>query len=128
MAAEERAYRGGSSTPFFVSDGGGSWCTKDTQDLAVELGGMLGFAASEVGGKAFRIGGATDLREVHGGGAQLLIKERGRWASDVAQLYQRALLRAQLDVSAGAADADGRDMEEALTGWVQPAAYYVVGG
>lgn len=128
VTAGERAYRGGSVTPFFVSEGGGPWCTRDTQDLAVELGSRLGFAASEVGGKAFRIGGATDLREVHGGGAQLLIKERGRWASDVAQLYQRALLRTQLDASAGAADADGRDMEEALTGWVQPAAYYVVGG
>ena len=86
---------------------------------------MLGIAPDEVGGKAFRIGGATDLREVHGDGAQRLIKERGRWASDVAQLYQRALLRTQLDSSAGAGAAVGRDLEEALQGWVQPAVYYL---
>ena len=86
----------------------------------------VGFDPNEVGGKAFRVGGATDMRDVHGGHAQLLIKERGRWASDVAQLYQRALLSAQLDSSAGMAAAESRDLEEALTGWTQPATYYTL--
>ena len=122
----ERRYRGGCTTPFFVGDDGAPWCTRDTQRLAKEIAAVLGIAPDEVGGKAFRIGGATDLREVHGDGAQRLIKERGRWASDVAQLYQRALLRTQLDSSAGAGAAVGRDLEEALQGWVQPAVYYCI--
>jgi hypothetical protein len=123
----ERTYRGGSRTAFFITAEGRPWCTRDSQQLAEEVGAFIGFSPSELGGKAFRIGGATDLREVHGLGAQQIVKGRGRWASDVAQLYQRALLQEQLDVSAGAADACGRDMEEALDGWVQPAAYYAVG-
>ena len=36
--------------------------------------------------------GATDLREVLGDASAALVKKRGRWASDVAEVYQRALL------------------------------------
>ena len=68
------------------------------------------------------------MREVYGAQAQLLIKERGRWSSDVAQLYQRALLSAQLDISVGMAAAVSRDLEEALVGWTQPATYYTLSG
>ena len=128
VPAAERVYHGGSSTPFFIGEAGGVWCTKDSQALAREIAAWLGFPPDEFGGKAFRIGGATDLREIHGAGAQLLIKERGRWGSDVAQLYQRGLLRVQLDVSAGMGDAHTRDMEEMVKDWVQPAHYFAVGG
>ena len=46
----------------------------------------------------------------------------------MAQLYQRGLLRVQLDVSAGMGDAHTRDMEEMVKDWVQPAHYFAVGG
>ena len=83
-------------------------------------------SAGRVRGKSVRIGGATDLREIHGAGAQFLIKERGRWGSDVAQLYQRSLLQAQLDLSVGMGAAHTRDMEEMVKDWVQPARYFAI--
>ena len=126
VALAERQYRGGCARAFFINEKGEPWCTRDSQHLAQKIGACVGFDPNEVGGKAFRIGGATDMRDVHGGHAQLLIKERGRWASDVAQLYQRALLSAQLDSSAGMAAAESRDLEEALAGWSQPATYYTL--
>ena len=128
VTVAERSYRGGCTVAFFRNEAGEPWCTRDTQKLAWKIGALVGFAECDVGGKAFRIGGATDMREVYGAQAQLLIKERGRWSSDVAQLYQRALLSAQLDVSVGMAEAVSRDLEEALVGWTQPATYYTVSG
>eukprot|EP00965_Chrysotila_dentata_P018191 605200-Pleurochrysis_carterae.AAC.1 len=49
------------------------------------------------GGKCWRIGGATDLRDRLGDASKATIKQRGRWASDIAEVYQRALLDHQLD-------------------------------
>ena len=122
----ERVYHGGSETAFFRNEAGEVWSTRDSQQLAKEIAAWAGLPPDECGGKAFRIGGATDLREVHGAGAQFLIKERGRWGSDVAQLYQRSLLQAQLDLSVGMGVAHTRDMEEMVKDWVQPARYYAV--
>eukprot|EP00965_Chrysotila_dentata_P058255 1931704-Pleurochrysis_carterae.AAC.1 len=51
-------------------------------------------------GKCWRIGGATDLRDRLGDASKATIKQRGRWPSDVALVYQRALLDHQLDASA----------------------------
>ena len=77
------------------------------------MGAMLGIPAAEIGGKCWRIGGATELRAMLGDGSQQLIKERGRWASDVAQVYQRASLEMQLEMSAAMMGAAGRrDMED----------------
>lgn len=126
VPAAQRVYQGGSTTPLFTNVKGEVWRTTDSRQLAKDLAKLVGINPDEVGGKAFRIGGATDLRDAFGEGASRLIKERGRWASDVAQLYQRALLRTQLDASVGAGDADSRDLEEMLPGWVQPATYYTL--
>ena len=64
--------------------------------------------------------GATDLREVLGDASAALVKKRGRWASDVAEVYQRALLRTQLDGSAAVGAAGGADLEAVCAGWSQP--------
>ena len=75
-----------------------------------------------MGGKFARIGGATDLREVLGDGLAELIKERGRWKSDVAKVYQRALVKAHLEASARlSTDQTTREMEDMCKGWAQPA-------
>ena len=97
-------------------------------ELVKRVARALGFDPAEFGAHSPRIGGATDLRDAFRESSQRRIKERGRWASDVAQLYQRALLSAQLDVSVGMAEAVSRDLEEALVGWTQPATYYTVSG
>ena len=49
------------------------------------------------------------------------IKERGRWASDTAFIYARALAANHLDVSAWMGDASGREIEAMVAGWTQPA-------
>ena len=103
---------------------GGEWTTKDSKALAMELGGMVGFPAEEIGGKCARIGGATDMKELMGESSQSLIKQRGRWASDVAAVYQRALIRAHLEASAAVGGMQlSRDMEEVFKGWSQPATF-----
>ena len=50
-----------------------------------------------------------------------IIKQRGRWQSDIAFLYQRALAETHLRGSAAVADADHADLESLCLGWVQPA-------
>eukprot|EP00965_Chrysotila_dentata_P149404 4934204-Pleurochrysis_carterae.AAC.1 len=59
-----------------------------------------GLNPDEFGGKCWRIGGATDLRDRLGEAGERVIRQLGRWASDVAGVYQRALVDRQLDVSA----------------------------
>ena len=111
------------NTPLFVTPTGVPWRTDDVRALAQRVAALVGIPPSAVGAKCFRIGGATDLRDALGPAAQPLIKQRGRWASDVAAVYQRALVRDQLDASDAIAAADSREIESMLPGWVQPASF-----
>ena len=77
--------------------------------------------ATRVGAKALRIGGATDCREYTGEAGKGLVKRRGRWASDVAEVYQRELVGTQLELSARMGSAFDTSLEEVVPGWVQPA-------
>eukprot|EP00965_Chrysotila_dentata_P209501 6185330-Pleurochrysis_carterae.AAC.1 len=83
----------------------------------------LGMAPDEFGGKAWRIGGATDLRDVLGEGGISQINQRGRWATDIAQVYQRAIVDQQLRASADVGSARGEDLESLCAGWSQPASF-----
>ena len=125
----ECSYRAPCRAPLFTTeDGVRPWCTADTRALAREFGRLLGIPEEDTGGKAFRQGGATDMREIAGdAAAAALIKERGRWASDIHQIYTKVLIRSVLDASAAVAGAASRDMEEMISGWVQPATYHPVG-
>ena len=84
----------------------------------------LGLAEEEAGAKCFRIGGATDLRDALGSSqvAELTL-QRGRWASDVGLVYQRALVRNHLESSAAVGEAAGADLEAMCAGWAQPATF-----
>ena len=54
--------------------------------------------------------------------SKTVLKRRGRWASDVALIYQRVLVRTLLDASAALGDVDaGRELEAMVQGWNQPA-------
>ena len=111
------------NAPLFAHVDGTEFCTEDVRQMGKRMATAIGIPPASVGGKLFRIGGATDLRDRLGEASQRVIKERGRWGTDVAYVYQRALLRDQLDASGAMADADAADLEAAVAGWVQPATF-----
>jgi len=87
------------------------------------MGAALGIPAVELGARSFRIGGATDWREVFGADAERVITQRGRWHSDIGAIYQRALAEAHLRGSAAVGDTVGADLESLCRGWVQPSSF-----
>ena len=110
--------------PLFVRPRGGIWRTNETRELAQDIARLIGMDPAEFGAKSFRIGGATDWRAVFGpAGAETIIRERGRWASDVARIYQRALAQDHLSGSAAVGDTEGRELEALCRGWTQPASF-----
>ena len=110
--------------PLFVRHGGGAWRTADTRALARALAKLLGLDPADFGAKSFRIGGATDWRAVFGPrAAEALIRQRGRWCSDVAAVYTRALADEHLRGSAAVGDAGGAELEALCRGWAQPATF-----
>jgi hypothetical protein len=110
------------NAPLFVRADGQAYTTKDVDALGSRMAAAAGIPPGVVGGKLWRIGGATDLWEVLGAErAKDHIKRRGRWKSDIWEVYQRTLLGAQLDAAAGMATARDEDIEAVCPGWVQPA-------
>jgi hypothetical protein len=67
------------------------------------------------------MGGATDLYDLYGPAARDHIKDRGRWSSDVAQIYQRVSASTHGLLSRSIADSGGSDLQSFLRGWLQPA-------
>ena len=65
----------------------------------------------------------ANLREGVKSDAERIINERGRWDSDIAAIYQRALAEAHLRGSAAVGQADGADLESLCKGWVQPSTF-----
>jgi hypothetical protein len=111
-------------TPFFTGDDDHSaWTTANSKSLGVELGGLVGIPAHEIGGKFARIGGACDFREVMGESGIIIIKQRGRWHSDIALVYQRALAETHLAASASVGSAHLVELESVCIGWIQPASF-----
>ena len=120
-----RAPKDASATaPLFVRPDGLCWRTSDVGALAVSIATAVGIQPlDQVGAKAFRIAAAIDLRAAIGDEySERLLRERGRWFSDITFLYQRALTVAHLDASAAVGVAEGREIEAMCPGWVQPAA------
>ena len=110
--------------PLFVGPKGQPWSTSDTRRLARKLAARLKLEENLFGAKSFRIGGATDYRAVYGPeAAERIIKQRGRWWSDIHALYQRALAAEHLQGSAAIADARGAELEALCKGWVQPTTF-----
>ena len=73
------------------------------------------------GSRALRMGGASDMYDIWGPAAERFIRERGRWGSDVAQIYQRVSAAAHGDISRTIGDSVGADLQSMLTGWCQTA-------
>jgi hypothetical protein len=109
------------SAPLFPQPDGTMWRTSTSRALFRDIAAAAGLDPAPFGAKAGRIGGATDARERSGEAGKDVVQRRGRWASDVAEVYQRELLGVQLDLSAAMGDAVGEDLEQLCLGWVQPA-------
>jgi hypothetical protein len=106
---------------FTRADGVTAVDTADVRAIAQRMARACGESAADFGGKSFRVGGATDLRCVKGAAGKEIIKGRGRWNSDIADIYQRTLLSDQIEGAASMADARAADLESLLHGWWQPA-------
>eukprot|EP00965_Chrysotila_dentata_P086105 2840930-Pleurochrysis_carterae.AAC.1 len=63
----------------------------------------------------------TDAADLVRENGRALIKQRGRWQSDVASVYQRAIVDKQLRASAKMGEASGVELEAIAAGWAQPA-------
>ena len=106
--------------PIFTCPSGEVWTTEDSRKLYKRIAVAAGLDPASVGGKAARIGGSTDAKDCTGEAGKAIIKRRGRWASDIAEVYQRELLGEQLDLSAALGAAVGEDLESLCEGWAQP--------
>mmetsp|Transcript_4557 Transcript_4557/g.9992 ORF Transcript_4557/g.9992 Transcript_4557/m.9992 type:complete len:89 (-) Transcript_4557:168-434(-) len=82
-----------------------------------------GLQADECGGKCRQIGGPTDLRGALGDGGEADVWQWGRCASDVARVYQHAVVDHQPRASASMGDATGMILEALCAGWSQPVTF-----
>ena len=77
---------------------------------------------AEAGASSGRSGGATDIKAQRGPGSEQLLRDRGRWATDIGGIYARDSLDAQIQVSLDISLAGGTDLESYCKGrWVQRA-------
>ena len=115
--------------PLFAHPDGAAVQTHDVTAWNKEDAAALGRDAAEYFGNAWRIGGATDLLEApHStNGPQItvsqataLIKARGRWWTDIYQIYSRWSVSEHALASQAIAAAVGLDVEDMLPGFAQP--------
>ena len=104
------------STPLFRDGTGRPLTVEALRHLAGRIFAEAG-QKGRVGAHSFRIGGASDLAD-RGASASLLMA-KGRWASDVAQIYARMTRRAQLAASRMMQQRGGRDCEELFADFTQ---------
>ena len=107
-------------TPLFRSHTGKAMTTGYYRATVRELAAALGINPRLVGAQSTRIGGATDLAG-SGRASQLLLQAKGRWSSDIGKIYARMTRRSQIAVSNLMYECKGRDLEEILPEFTQPA-------
>jgi len=117
----------------FLKSEGAVVSTADMKQLAQDDAAALGFDASQFFANAYRVGGATDLLEAAQTSAQQqgpevqvtvdsvtrVIKARGRWWTDIYDIYARWSLTEQAGVSVAMTAAGGVAVEDVLD-WRQP--------
>ena len=109
------------TTPLFSCSAAGTAVDTSTiREDARAIANAAGLDASEVGSTSFRIGGAEDHYDVLGPGSERIIRERGRWHTDIHEIYQRCSATAHLSISAALGDASGISLEALGDGWAQP--------
>ena len=103
------------------ADSGRVYDTERMLKVVRTIAAILGLDPKLFGAHSLRIGGASDMREAKGDyeGARLL-RERGRWMSDIAGIYARLPVATHLEASRAMTLTVGVDIER-MTGWTQPA-------
>jgi hypothetical protein len=59
------------------------------------------------------------MYDIYGPAGERFIRERGRWGSDIAQIYQRVSASAHGEISRAIGDSSGTDLQSMLAGWSQ---------
>eukprot|EP00965_Chrysotila_dentata_P061007 2021086-Pleurochrysis_carterae.AAC.1 len=74
----ERTFGRPSRTPLFVgADGATPWSSADSRRVVKAMAAAAGLDPGDFGGKGWRIGGATDMRDVLGAGGAAAVQQRG---------------------------------------------------
>lgn len=111
-----------SVSPLFARADNVALRTADVLGYIRQAASALGLRAGDFDARALRIGGATDLLDVFGPAeAEKFIKSRGRWATDIGNIYSRPSVDTEMAASAALSRADGTDMEAFRNGYVMPA-------
>jgi len=85
------------------------------------LAEQLGLEKMLFGGMSLRIGFATDAFDVYGmAHADDLIRQMGRWQSDIWQVYARLSAETHMRSAEEIESSAGASLEELAKGWVQP--------
>ena len=110
-------------SPFFTLQGGEIYRSADVRELVRKWATLIDLPPLEFTSRAFRVAGATDIRERIGDEekSKRLIKDRGRWESDIGAIYSRPLVAPQLAASASVSNATGAGFEDIFEGFAQPA-------
>lgn len=109
------------ATPLFQSDTDGvAVNTEVMREDARMIARLTGMTEMEVGGTSFRIGGAEDTYDLFGVEGEAVIRERGRWHSDIHQLYQRCSAARHMHVSTQIGNSTGASLEALGEGWANP--------
>ncbi len=89
--------------------------------FAVLLSGLLALLAGFENDDAEDASAGPDTRAERGDVSEVLLRAKGRWASDIGAIYARLTRRALLAASRLMQKATARDLEEIFPDFVQPA-------
>ena len=115
------------TAPLFVGPDGSLPVDTTVMRDAVRLAAAaLGKDPSQFGASAPRRGGATDMKAALGLAAgKKITQQRGRWATDIDDIYARASVAEHVAASTALASAsDTLTLEQIVPDWVQPARFH----
>jgi hypothetical protein len=107
--------------PLFRDELGGAVQTKGIRLDCRAAAMAAGLSPDEFGASSLRIGGAEDIYDIYEDKADAVIRERGRWWTDIHLIYQRASASRHLRVSARMGESQGISLEAFADGWAMPA-------
>ena len=105
------------TTPLFRKSDGSPMTQDHFRKLIKDIALALEFDPDHFGGHSPRIGGATDIGDKN----PLLLMAKGRWAGDIAKIYNRLTRRGLVRASHAMQGKGARDMEEIYYEFAQPA-------
>lgn len=105
------------ATPLFRRADGRPFTPSHFRSLVKRVAARLGYDPAHFGGHSPRIGGATDIGDRN----PLMLQAKGRWAGDIARIYNRLTRRGLVRASKAMHKRGSLDMEELYADFAQPA-------